>query len=114
MHGPDHPLPAAQNLLQVVEREHGLVGPVQVDDVGLSELGQAGDVVAEARGVDGKEPFAAEAVAHEDFEPFEGELEPAPERGLEVHDVGPSGRQDAVATEQGGLDPFLTQGLEQA
>ena len=44
VHRPDHGFARAQNLADGADGEHALIDPMEVDDVGLLELRQAGDV----------------------------------------------------------------------
>ena len=44
MHGPYHRLAAAQDLTDVLEGEHTLINPMQVDDVGFLKLTEGGDI----------------------------------------------------------------------
>ena len=114
VHGPHHALAAVHDAAQVGEREHGLVGPVQVYDVGLAEGGVAGDVVAEACRVDAPQPLAAEAVAEHDFGSFEGELGLAPQCGLEGQHAAFLGLGLCVAAQHAGLHTPLVEGAQQA
>lgn len=113
VHGPYDPLAASQDASDLGEREHGLIGPMEMDNVGFKELGQAGDVSAVAGGVDGKEAFARETVGGKDFSPFGHELEFQPHRRPEADHVGAVSGQRAVAAEQRGIHPALAQRLEQ-
>ena len=58
VHGPHHGFPAVEHLLDALEREHALVDPMQVNDIGLLELPQPGDVEARVGDVDLKEVLA--------------------------------------------------------
>ena len=44
MHGPYHRFPRAKNLADAFQRQHPLVNPVQVNDVGFFKLTQFRDV----------------------------------------------------------------------
>ena len=68
VHCPNHGLPRAEDALQVAQREVALVYPVQVDHVGLAELGPAGHVGSGVGYVHGEEIAAAEPVGAPDDE----------------------------------------------
>ena len=46
VHGPHHRLATLQDAAYAAEGEHALIDPMQVDDVGLTELPQLSDVDA--------------------------------------------------------------------
>ena len=68
VHCPNHGLPRAEDALQVAQRQVALVYPVQVDHVGLAELGPAGHVGSGVGYVHGEEIAAAEPVGAPDDE----------------------------------------------
>ena len=55
-------LATAQDLLDTTQREHPLIDPMEMDDVGLLECFCVGDVHAGVGDGNGEEVFAAEAV----------------------------------------------------
>ena len=57
VHCPDHALAAVENAADVVQREHALIDPVQVHDVGFLELSRAGDVAAGTANVEVPQVF---------------------------------------------------------
>ena len=52
VHGPYHTLAAKQYLADVLQRQHALIDPVQMDNVGFLEFRQVGDVCATVGYVD--------------------------------------------------------------
>lgn len=74
VHGPHHGLARSQNLVDILQGEHTLIYPVQMDDVGLPEFGQRGDVRARIGYVDGKEIGFLEAVGPPDDDAFPNEF----------------------------------------
>ena len=60
MHGPHHGLTAAQNAAYVLQREHALVYPSQMDDIGLAVFGEMRNVAARIGKVDLEEMVAVE------------------------------------------------------
>ena len=106
---PDDRFGALEYLLQVAERQHALVDPVEVDDVGLTECPCAGDVETGVGDGDGKEVPAVEAVAEGDDEPFPQEahtLLPATADADDMRAVA-----GAVQDHQRRLDPIVTESL---
>ena len=62
VHGPYDGFAALQDFLHIAQRQHTLIEPMQMYDVGLLELGQSCDVGAMCRGIDGKQIFSAAAI----------------------------------------------------
>ena len=65
MHRPHHWLAGVENLADVAQREHALVHPVQVDDIGFLELRQTGDIGADVGNVNLEEVLPQEVQAPE-------------------------------------------------
>ena len=57
-------LAGVDDALQHVQRDHAVVNPVQVDDVGLAELGQVGDVLACGAKIETIAMLAAQLILH--------------------------------------------------
>ena len=57
VHGPYDGFAASQDLMDATQRKHALIDPVQMDDVGLLELRQTGDVRTGIGKVDLKQMF---------------------------------------------------------
>ena len=74
VHGPYHGFARGKDLLDVFQRKHTLVYPVEVDDVGLLELRQSGDVRAGIGDIDGKQVVFLEVVGFPDDDAFPHEL----------------------------------------
>ena len=83
VHGPHDGFAAFEYLPQHGERQHALIDPVQVDDVGLPEDRQSGDVAAGVGDVEFEEMFLAEMQMGEDAQPFPQEMPPQPPIPLE-------------------------------
>lgn len=103
VHRPHHGFARAAYGGNVVEGEHSLVYPVEMDDVGFLKSGQAGDVAALRGGVDGPEVAAAQLLVEPHFQPLGEEMPPV---GQMVGQV--------VAREQGGVQPVALLGLNDA
>ena len=86
VHGPYHRFSALQNASDAAQREHALIDPLQVDDVGLLELPQSGDVGTGIRHVNLKETFPGEMEMAEQAPAFPEEvqaLQPAVGKGYD-------------------------------
>ena len=112
VHCPYHGLARGQYLFDILQGEHALVDPVQVDDVGLAEFGQGGDVRPRVGNVYGKEVVLLEAVGFPDDDAFPYELPHHPPVAAQGHDRDVVGL--LVAHQQLGLDAVVLQGFCQA
>ena len=74
VHRPYHPFPTGQYLADVLEREHALVDPVQVDDIRLLELTQSGDICPAIGDIHVEEVLAAQVEAQPDTKTFPEEM----------------------------------------
>jgi len=74
VHSPHHRFAAAQDLVDALQREHALVDPVQMDNIGFLELLQPGDVVAGIGNVDLKKMLPGETAPDKDDKPFPEEV----------------------------------------
>ena len=74
VHGPYHRFTRSENLADDFKRKHALVDPMQMDEVGLFELWQAGDVVTCIGNIYTKEPFASEVAVNPDNDTFPHEF----------------------------------------
>ena len=70
VHRPHHRLAATQYLTDATQGEHTLIDPVEVDDVGLLEFTQAGDVGTRIGNIHLKEMSALKAEPTEDDQPL--------------------------------------------
>ena len=75
VHGPHHGLAVGKNLVDVLEREHTLVDPCQMDHVRLLILWQRSDVRACAGRVDLEEMVTLEVKMPEDTPPLPQEMQ---------------------------------------
>ena len=76
VHGPHHGLAALHDLFYVTQRQHALVYPRQVNEVGLAKLGQRRYVGSRVGDIDSKEIVLGEMKMTEDGEPFPEEPPP--------------------------------------
>ena len=109
---PDNRLAGIQNLLQVVQRQHPLVHPVQMDDIGLLEFRQRGDVGPRVGNIYGKQALLVEVVGPPDDDPFPHKIPDVPPRlaqGDHRHIV-----RLFVPDQHFCLDAALLQGFHQA
>ena len=74
VHGPHHGFPASQDLLDAVQREHALIDPMQMDDVGLLKLPQFGNVGTAIGDVNFEKMLAREVQLTEDDESLPEEM----------------------------------------
>ena len=66
MHGPDDRLACLQNLTDITQRQHTLVHPMQMDDVGLLKLWQTGDISPCIGDIKLEEPLSIKMQMHKD------------------------------------------------
>ena len=78
VHGPYDGLSRSENLSEVIEREHSLIHPMQMDDIGLLEFGQGGDVRSGVGYIYRKEVMLLEVVGFPDDYTFPNELPDSP------------------------------------
>ena len=67
---PNDALLRFQQLAKTLEREHPLVNPMQVYDIGLAKGFRASQVCSPRSRVNGKEPLAAPAIAQHNAQPL--------------------------------------------
>ena len=111
VHRPDHGFARAQNLADGADGEHALIDPMEVDDVGLLELRQAGDVRTGIGKVDLKEMTTGEMEPTIDDEAFPEEMPVEQRRFGQGYD---SKRvAEFVAHQHLRLDPVVVEGHHQ-
>ena len=74
VHRPDHRFTAVDNLSDILERQHTLVDPMQMNDIRLLELWQGSDVETDVGDVYAKEVLAREMEMPEDAPSFPQEI----------------------------------------
>ena len=74
VHGPDDGFAAPQYLPDILEREHALIDPVQVDDIGFFELPETGDVCAGVGDIHLEEMLPREMQTAENDKPLPKEM----------------------------------------
>ena len=111
VHGPYYGFPAFEDLADGTQREHALINPVQMDDVGFLEFRQTCYVVARIGDVDVEEMLFGEAHVPEDAPTLPQEM-PLSEDG-----TGHLGHGDRlcllIAHQHLGLNSIVVKGIHQ-
>ena len=74
MHCPYHTFAALKNFADILQRQHALVDPMQVDDVGFLEFWQSGDVCTAVGDVYLEQMVALQVQMQPDTETFPHEM----------------------------------------
>jgi len=73
--GPDHLFTGCNDLADFIEREHSLIDPVQVDDIGLFEFRQIGDGKSAVGDRNIEQILSGQPVLQKDDAPFPVEIQ---------------------------------------
>lgn len=112
VHGPYHGFARGENLFDVLQREHALVDPVQVNDVRLLEFGQRSNVRACIGYIYGEDILPFEVVGNQNDDAFPHEFPYHPPVLVQRHDGDLVGL--FISYQQLGFDAMILKGFHQS
>ena len=112
VHGPNHGLATIENPTNACKRQHSLVNPMQMDEIGLAELTRPRDIETRIGNIQLEKMLAREAQMPEDAPALPQEMPSRPHRRAQTHYRQAVGL--FVANEHLSLHAIVVQRLHQA